>query len=600
VKSVTDSNDQAFKTILASATITEDVAQFLRSLFGQTGDFQQVAAPVVRPEPSYWSAVSLPPETREKYLLEAVRHLPRPAIIYTTLKQEEKARPGTLTPSRIQALLRDHGFRRVTVVTGDSSATDREEALRGLRGPPEGSGRYDVVIATSAFGLGIDIPDVRTIIHACMPESLDRYYQEVGRAGRDGKASISMLLATTGDLRVAKKMASPAYLTAQRTRQRWDAMWNGRRQLDNDLVALPVTAMPRDIRRHSDWNEKWNLLTLSLMARSGVLDWDFNLTRRGDSDHDPYSTEAVAVQANAGFELLVSQPGHRAREELISVIAGEVGVSSEFVEKVLADQLGEETSPGSDADWEWITVRIRRWDFGLDSFWTQTFEPERTRLVDNSDRSFKRLREALSGRRCCGKLIAESYEIVQPQELRTMCVPSCGGCRYCRANGRDPWQGPAPKPAAIERRHHRESGLAQFARRGTYGDRLIVGTSRPVAEMGMDDLAQTLITLSRKGDAPLLVVPCGLRERIAEVLGEPDMKFPLMIDVLEDFDATTAIGVSMLILPQAEDSRLPEFLEGSPRAPLTIVLGHGELRVGTRTLSQLDGFVTRDQILDWA
>ena len=78
------------------------------------------------------------------------------------------------------------------------------------------------------------------------------------------------------------------------------------------------------------------------------------------------------------------------------------------------------------------------------------------------------------------------------------------------------------------------------------------------------------------------------------------MKFPLMIDDLEDFDATTAIGVSMLILPQAEDSRLPEFLEGSPRAPLTIVLGHGELRVGTRTLSQLDGFVTRDQILDWA
>jgi ATP-dependent DNA helicase RecQ len=61
-------------------------------------------------------------------------------------------------------------------------------------------GRLEIVVATNAFGMGIDRPDVRAVIHLGPPGSIEAYYQEVGRAGRDGAPALGLLLISTRDL----------------------------------------------------------------------------------------------------------------------------------------------------------------------------------------------------------------------------------------------------------------------------------------------------------------------------------------------------------------------------------------------------------------
>lgn len=249
------------RTLLLSATLTDQSRDTLRTFFGVGGRFESISAVRLRPEPDYWVAKAADEPGRKERVMEALHHVPRPAVLYVTEVEHAEAWRRALVSA---------GFRRVGMLHGKTSRQDREEIVANWR-----DGALDVVVGTSAFGLGIDYAHARTVIHACVPETLDRFYQEVGRGGRDGRAALSLVAPAHSDFRTAKRITQQKVITIERGRERWMALFAGKRALGRNRFAVRVDGSPGvtedDIDMTGDWNADWNLRTLALMARAGMV-----------------------------------------------------------------------------------------------------------------------------------------------------------------------------------------------------------------------------------------------------------------------------------------------------------------------------------------
>ncbi len=119
----------------------------------------------------------------------------RPAIVYAPTRKETEALAARLT----------EGFPAAAYHAG-LPAAERDRVQTAFL-----EGELEAIVATTAFGMGIDKPDIRTVIHTAMPATVEGYYQEIGRAGRDGEPARALLLYSWADRRTQEFLHRLSY-----------------------------------------------------------------------------------------------------------------------------------------------------------------------------------------------------------------------------------------------------------------------------------------------------------------------------------------------------------------------------------------------------
>ncbi|HEO8419783.1 TPA: ATP-dependent DNA helicase RecQ [Yersinia enterocolitica] len=263
------------KTLLVSATLSEETSILLGELFSEKGRLVEIRTDTQREEIMYYYKYCDSVQQRFQNFEELLTKLPRPFIAYVGTKEDAE---------KYTSLIRDNGFTRVTEFTGDTPSGQREEILKKWKNE-----EIDIVVATSAFGVGVDKKDVRAVVHLYMPPSIDRFYQEVGRGGRDGYPALSIsLINHLEDYKLINHLTRNKVLTVEKITEKITDLISQPKSIesgDRIIVNTMISPLNRDEQFTGRTFANWYGYVLLFLYRNGFIDiLDAEWLANGDYD----------------------------------------------------------------------------------------------------------------------------------------------------------------------------------------------------------------------------------------------------------------------------------------------------------------------------
>lgn len=268
---------------------------------------------------------------KQEQLVHILSRVPGTAIVYTRSRKRTR---------ELSDFLRKEGVPADFYHAGLSSEDKAGKQNRWK------SGQTRVIVATNAFGMGIDKPDVRLVIHYDLPSSLEEYYQESGRAGRDGLESYAVVLASPADKGMLSRRLSEAFPPKDYIRQVYDmacvylsvGMGEGQERL--------FEFNSEEFARRFRLKEGQALAALRLLGRSGYINYIEETATRSRlmmvmERHELYGLRLEPATDELLQLILRTYPGIFADYEFISesLLAYRLGVTEQSVYERLI-QLG--------------------------------------------------------------------------------------------------------------------------------------------------------------------------------------------------------------------------------------------------------------------
>ncbi|SHJ74498.1 Helicase conserved C-terminal domain-containing protein [Hathewaya proteolytica DSM 3090] len=260
-------SNNTLKTYLLSATYSDETIRQLKMFYTSDDKWIEIRCEKLRHETRFDIIHCDNYGEKNNKILEAIDLLPRPMIVYVKSPDEAE---------KLKERLNGRGYNNLNTFTGKTNNEQRLTLIEKWK-----DGQFDLMIATCAFGVGVDKKNVRTVLHTYVPENPNKYYQEAGRGGRDGLPCLSSMIYTNQDVDSAFNFVSKV-ITTQKLKGRWFSMLNSSKTqpLLNSKYMIDTYVKPdynedeEFIDSISNQDINWNVNVILFLRRNGLISID--------------------------------------------------------------------------------------------------------------------------------------------------------------------------------------------------------------------------------------------------------------------------------------------------------------------------------------